>query len=96
MIRDKSGISKVGLALLRTNLASLSPPKRIELQVRGEQQVLVVIGPFDSYESNSFGWGRDDDRPRTLAEAVGTLGWPLPVEDVQKFEPDKGLLIKEW
>ena len=49
MIKDNSGLSKVGLALLRKNLDKLAPPKQIELKVRGEQQVIIVTGPADSF-----------------------------------------------
>ena len=96
MIKDTSGLSKVGLALLRNNLDKLTPPRSIELKVRGEQQVLIVSGPGDSFESNSFGWGRADGRTKALAEAAAALGWPLPYEEFQKRPFNEGCLIKKW
>ena len=96
MITDKSGLSKVGLALLRKNLDKLTPAKSIELKRRGEQQVVIVMGPEDSFESNSFGWGRADERTRALAEAAEALGWPLSVETFQKIPFDEERLINKW
>jgi len=96
MIRDTSGLSKVGLALLRRNLGKLTPTESIELKVRGEQQVVIVTGPNDSFESNSFGWGRADERTKALAEAAAALGWPLPYDEFQKRPFNEGCLIKKW
>jgi len=96
LIRDNSGLSKVGLALLRKNLDKLSPPKSVELKIRGEQQVVIVYGPYDTFESNSFGWGRDDDRTKALAEAVAILGWPLPFETIRELDPTADRIIKKW
>jgi len=96
MIKDTSGLSNVGLALLRKNLDKLTQPRSIELKVRGEQQVLIVSGPGDSFESNSFGWGRADERTKALAEAVKALGWPLPYEEFQKLPANEDRLIKKW
>lgn len=96
MIRDTSGLSKVGLALIRKNLDKLTPPRSIYLKVRGEQQVLIVSGPGDSFESNSFGWGRADERTKALAEAAEALGWPLPYEEFQKLPTNEDRLIKKW
>lgn len=96
MITDRSGLSKVGLALLRNNLDKLTPARSIELKIRGEQQVVIVYGPYEVFESNSFGWGRDDDRTKALSEAVTSLGWPLPLEELSKLEPDKDQLIRKW
>lgn len=96
MIRDTSGLSKVGLALLRNNLDKLTPPRSIELKVRGEQQVLIVSGPGDSFESNSFGWGRADERTKALAEAVKVLGWPLTTRILEEFPANEDRLIKKW
>jgi len=96
MIKDTSGLNKVGLALLRRNLDKLTPTKSIELKVRGEQQVLIVSGPSDSFESNSFGWGRADERTKALAEAAAALGWPLAYEEFQKIPFNEDRLIKKW
>jgi len=96
LIRDNSGLSKVGLALLRKNRDKLTPPKSVELKIRGEQQVVIVYGPYDMFESNSFGWGRDDDRTKALAEAVATLGWPLPFETIREFDSTEDRIIKQW
>ena len=95
MITDKSGLSKVGLALLRANRDKLTPPTRIDLKIRGEQQVLVVTGPQATFESTSFGWGRADERAKALSEALAELGCPLPLEEVQSLDPEAGHLIKE-
>jgi len=95
MIKDTSRLSKVGLALLRKNLEKLTPTESLELKVKGEQQVVIVSGPADSFESNSFGWGRADERTKALAEAAGALGWPLPVETFQKLPTNEGCLIKK-
>jgi len=95
MIKDTSRLSKVGLALLRRNLEKLTPTGSIELKVRGEQQVVIVSGPSDSFESNSFGWGRADERTKALAEAAAALGWPLPVETFQELAPGEGCLINK-
>ena len=96
MIKDNSGLSKVGLALLRKNLDKLASPKQIELKVRGEQQVIIVTGPADSFESNSFGWGRADGRTKALAEAAAALGWPLPIETFQDIPFNEDRLINKW
>ena len=96
LIRDNSGLSKVGLALLRKNLDKLSPPKSVELKIRGEQQVVIVYGPYDMFESNSFGWGRDNDRTKALAEAVAILGWPLPFETIRELDPTADRIINKW
>lgn len=96
MIRDRSGLSKVGLALLRKNLDKLSPPRSIELKIRGEQQVVIVYGPYDVFESNSFGWGRDDGRTKALSEAVAVLGWPLPFDTIREFNPTEDRIITRW
>jgi len=85
----------VGLALLRRNLDKLTPTKSIELKVRGEQQVIIVSGPGDSFESNSFGWGRADERTKALAEAAAVLGWPLPYEEFQDMPVNEDRLIKK-
>ena len=95
MIKDNSGLSKVGLALLRKNLDKLAPPKQIELKVRGEQQVIIVTGPADSFESNSFGWGRAGEHTNALAEAAAALGWPLPVETFQDIPFNEDRLINK-
>ena len=95
MIKDTSGLNKVGLALLRNNLDKLTPPRSIELKVRGEQQVLIVSGPGDSFESNSFGWGRADERTKALAEAVEALGWPLTTRILEEFPANEDRLIKK-
>ena len=89
MITDRSGLSKVGLALLRKNLDKLTPPRSIELKIRGQQQVVIVYGPYEVFESNSFGWGR-------VSEAVKSLGWPLPLEEVEKLDPGNDQVIKKW
>lgn len=96
MITDNSGLTKVGLALLRNNLDRLTPVKTIELKIRGEQQVVVVTGSYESFESNSFGWGRADDKTNALAEAAKELGWPLPVETFQEIPFDEDRLINKW
>ena len=96
MIRDNSGLSKVGLALLRKNLNKLTPPKSVELKIRGEQPVVIVYGPYDMFESNSFGWGRDNDRTKALAEAVAILGWPLPFETIRELDPTADRIINKW
>lgn len=96
MIKDGSGLSKVGLALLRKNQDKLCPPRQIELKLRGEQQVLVVAGQNDTFESNSFGWGRADGKTKALSEAVAKLGWPLSLEELEKLDPNKDHLIKKW
>jgi len=96
MIKDASGLSKVGLALLRNNLDKLAPAKSIELKIRGEQQIVIVTGPMDSFESCSFGWGRADERTTSLAKAAAALGWPLPVETFQDFPASEDHLIKKW
>jgi len=110
MITDKSGLSKVGLALLRNNLGKHIPVLSIELKIRGAQQVVIVHGPQETFESSSFGWGRDDDRTKALSEVVELLEWqtgmvlirengtavPLPLEDLSKLEPDKDQLIGKW
>jgi len=86
MITDWSGLSKVGLALLRANRDKLIPPKRIELKIRGDQQVLVVTGPLETFEESvSFGWGRADERTKALSEGLEELGWPLPLETLQQI-----------
>ena len=95
MIKDNSGLSKVGLALLRKNLDKLTPTKSIELKVRGEQQIVIVTGPMDSFESSSFGWGRADGRTKALAEAAAALGWPLPIETFQDIPFNEGRLINK-
>jgi len=61
-----------------------------------EQQVVIVYGPYEVFESNSFGWGRDDDRTKALSEAVKSLGWPLSLDEMSKLEPDKDQLIRKW
>ena len=96
MITDRSGLSKVGLALLSKNLDKLTPPRQIELKTRGEQQVVIVYGPYEVFESSSFGWGRDDDRTKALSEALKSLGWPLPLDELRSLEPDKDQLIRKW
>ncbi len=96
MIKDTSGLSKVGLALLRNNLGKLTPTKSIELKIRGEQQIVIVTGPLDSFESSSFGWGRADERTKALAEAAAVLGWPLPVEMFQDMPFNEDRLINKW
>ena len=96
MITDRSKLSQVGLALLRKNLDKLAPPRSIELKIRGEQQVVIVYGPYEVFESNSFGWGRDDERTRALSEAVKSLGWSLPFDELTNLEPDKDQLINRW
>jgi len=96
MITDKSGLSKVGLALLRANRDKLTPPTRIELKIRGEQQVLVVTGPQATFESASFGWGRADERTKALSEALGYLGWPQPPEMLKEIPASQERLIMEW
>lgn len=95
MIMDKSGLSKIGLALLHKNLDKLTPTKQIELKIRGEQQVVIVYGPYEVFESNSFGWGRDDDRTKALSEAVKSLGWALPFDELAKLEPNEDQLIRK-
>jgi len=96
VIKDTSGLSKVGLALLRKNLDKLTPAKSIELKVRGEQQIVIVTGPMDSFESSSFGWGRADERTKALAEAAAALGWPLPVETFHDIPFNEDRLINKW
>jgi len=95
MITDQSGLSTVGLALLRANRDRLVPPMRIELKIRGVQQVLVVTGPQETFESASFGWGRADERTKALAEATAVLGCPLPVGALQEIPPTEERVIKE-
>jgi len=95
MITDRSGLTKVGLALLRANRDRLTPPKRIELKVRGDKQVLVVTGPQETFESASFGWGRPDERTRALSEATAELGWALPPEELQEIPAGEERLIME-
>ena len=65
MITDKSGIPAVGLALLRANLAKLTPTKSVELKGK----MLVVVGPEESFESASFPPGS-----AALATALELLG----------------------
>ena len=96
MITDKSGLSRVGLALLRANRDKLTPPTRIELKIRGEQQLLVVTGPQATFESTSFGWGRADERTEALWAAVAELGWPLPLETLQRIPSTEERLINKW
>ena len=93
MIKDTSGLSRVGLTLLRNNLDKLTPTKSIELKVRGDRQVVIITGPVDSFESSSFGWGRADERTKALAEATAALGWPLPVETLQEIPFNEELLL---
>ncbi len=95
MIADKSGLSAVGMALLRRNLDKLTPPSQLELHVRGDKQVLVVTGPEETFESSSFGWGRADDHTKALSEALDVLGWQLPLEEVQALDPEKDHVIKK-
>lgn len=96
MITDRSGLTKVGLALLRANRDKLTPPKRVELKIRGDTQVLIVTGPQETFESASFGWGRANERTEALSEALAELGWPLTLETLQEMPAGEDRLIKEW
>lgn len=87
MIIDKSGIPSVGLSLLRANLDKLSPPRRVELKLRGQfEQVLMVEGPSgDTYESWSFGWGAysSSENVQALSQALELVGAPTSFEDLK-------------
>jgi len=87
MIKDQSGLSSVGLALLRNNLAKLTPAKGVELKRQGNKQVLVVEGPEETYESSSFGWGQRDNRTQALSEALGLVGLPTSTKELAKADP---------
>ena len=87
MITDKSGVSSVGLGLLQVYRDVLTPPQKIELKVRGKDQFLVVTGPKDTLVSNSFGWGRPDERTNALFRATVYLGLPLPLAMLQQIPP---------
>ena len=77
MITDKSGIAEVGLALLKANLDKLTPPKSVALIHRGNQQVLEVQGPGETFESISFSWNKEGASP-DLATALQLLGVTPP------------------
>jgi hypothetical protein len=94
MITDESGISSVGLALLKLYRNVLTPPEKIELKVQGKNQFLVVTGPKDTLVSNSFGWGRPDERTNALFRATVDLGLPLPLEMLQHIPPTQERLIQ--
>ncbi len=96
MISDNSGLSAVGMAVLRRNLDKLTPPLRLELKLAGDKQVLIVRGPGETFETSSFGWGRAGQRAKALAEALTELGWPLPLEEIQSLDPETDHLIKDW
>ena len=86
MITDNSGLSAVGLALLRRNRDKLFPPVRLELMAVGGNQVMVLTGPTDSFRSSSFGWGRADERSKALFMALDELGCPMPLEQIQGLD----------
>jgi len=94
IITDNSAQSSIGLAVLGLYRDKLTPPVQIELKVRGGQQVLVVTGPQATLESNSFGWGRLDERTKALWQATSVLGWSLPLELLQQIPPDQERLIR--
>ncbi len=86
MITDNSGLSAVGLALLRRNRDKLLPPVSLELKAMGGKQVMVLTGPADSFWSSSFGWGRADERSKALFTALDELGCPMPLEQIQGLD----------
>ncbi|KKM68812.1 hypothetical protein LCGC14_1457100 [marine sediment metagenome] len=88
MITDGSGLSVVGLALLRRNKDKLLPPVSLELKVMGGKQVMLLTGTTDSFWSSSFGWGRADERSQALFTALDELGCPMPLEQIQLLDPD--------
>lgn len=94
MITDKSGLHNVGMALLRNNLAKLTPPIQVELRLRGDQQVLSIVGPDESFESTSFGWGDDSPKVTALAEALELIAEPVSFDDLRKAGPSQEYKVK--
>jgi len=92
-ITDYSGQSSVGIATLRLYLDKLTPPVQLDLKVLQGQQVLVVTGPKATLVSNSFGWGRLDERTRALSQATAILGWPVSSEVFQQIPPTEERII---
>ncbi len=88
MITDNSGLSAVGMALLRRNKDKLLPPVSLELKLMGGKQVMVLTGSTDSFWSSSFGWGRADERAKALCAALDELGCPMPLEQIQGLDPE--------
>jgi len=93
-ITDYSGQSSVGLATLNLYLAKLTPLRQIDLKIVDGQQVLVVTGPKATLVSNSFGWGRLDERSTALSQATSILGWPVPLKILQQIPPDQERFIR--
>lgn len=94
IIEENSAQSSTGLAALRHYLAGLTPPRQIDLKIQGGQQILVVTGPRDTFVSNSFGWGRPDERTEALQQATSVLGWPVPLEVFQQIPPTQERLLR--
>jgi len=94
IITDNSSQSSTGLAALRLYRDKLTPLVQIDLKVQGGQQVLVVTGPRDTFVSNSFGWGRPDERTEALQQATSVLGWAVPLEVFQQIPPSQERLIR--
>jgi len=94
IITDNSSQSSIGLAALVLYRDKLTPPSQIELKIRDGQQVLVVTGPRGTFVSNSFGWGRLDERTEALREAISVLGWPISLEVFQQIPTTQERLIR--
>jgi len=94
IIEENSSQSSTGLAVLRHYRDKLTPLVQINLKVMDGQQVLVVTGPRDTLVSNSFGWGRADERTKALCQATSVLGWPVPLEVFQQIPPTQERLIQ--
>jgi len=94
IITDNSSQSSIGLAALGLYRDKLTPLVQIDLKVQGGQQILVVTGPRDTFVSNSFGWGRPDERTTALWQATSILGWPVPIEVFQQIPPTQERLIR--
>ena len=94
IITDDSNQSSTGLAVLGHYRDKLTPLVQINLKVQDGQQVLVVTGPRATFVSNSFGWGRPDERTEALRQATAVLGWPVPLEVFQQIPPTQERLIQ--
>jgi len=91
-ITDYSGQSNVGIATL--NLYKLTPLRQIDLKIQDGQQVVVLTGPKATLVSNSFGWGRFDERSAALSQATSILGWPVPLNILKQIPPDQERFIR--
>jgi len=93
-ITDLSGQSNVGIATINLYRDKLTPLAQIDLKLVDGQQVVVMTGPKATLESNSFGWGRFDERSTALSQATSLLGLSVPLNILQQIPPDQERLIR--